>query len=375
MRNAAAAVLLLLAAAVASATPTVASIEPNVGLVYTHTRVIIRGTEFSESDLRCVDYPGLCPAAVVFVVPVNGTLIELAGSVIEVSPTHIELLVPARPHGTVAEVKVRVQRKGEVVVKDGFRWDSTSTSSNPADYKRYLIPVAGPDRPGAGGSIWTTEWTLYSALNFPFTMIWSRCLPNVSPCPGPVVEPGLSRPPIYPRGDGGEGAFVYVPALVAGGTAMSLRVRDLSKNAANHGTEIPVVTDADYTNQGRGVIRLLDIPTDAKYRVTLRIYGPNESAKEVSVSVVNESGSLAEHHAIFLSGSEEAVPETFPLHPAYAQLDPLTPAIRAAGPRVQIQIYAFHDVLISPPPIYPIWAFVTITNNETQQVTTVTPSR
>ena len=373
MRNAAA-VLLLLAAAVASGAPTVTSIEPNVGFVYTTTRVIIHGTEFSESDFDCVETPGLCPSAVVFVFPINGTLVEVPGTVKLVSPTHIEVHVGPQPTGTVADVKVRVVRKGEVVVERGFRWEDSATSPNPADYTRYLIPVTRQNLRGAHGSIWSAEWVIHNAFK-PFAMLWDSCQPVLSPCPVSVVPPGTIRPEFAPRSDGGDGAFVYVPRAVAGSVAMSLRVRDLSMNAQNFGTEIPIVTDADYTRQNRGVIQLLDIPTDPKYRVLLRIYGPNESLKRLNVGVGSETGSVTETIEVELSGSESETPEKFPLHPAYAQLDPITPNIRAAGPRARVSVAAFYDVLISPPPIYPIWAFATITNNETQQVTTVTPSR
>jgi hypothetical protein len=374
MRIAAAAVLLLLAAAVASAAPTVTSIEPNVGFVYTSTRVVIHGTEFSESDFNCVETPGLCPSAVVFVVPINGELVEIPGTVQQVSPTHIELLVAPRPSGTVADVKVRVQRKGEVVVNHGFRWEATALSSNPADYVRYLIPVTGRSLPGAHGSLWSAEWVVHNGFA-PFAMLWDECSPIVAPCPVFVMPEGTVRPAFAPRGDGGDGAFVYIPKAVAGRVAMSLRVRDLSMNAQSFGTEIPIATAADYTSQDRQAIQLIDIPTDPKYRVLLRIYGPNEAVKRVHVNVTDEAGTVSEAIDVELIGSDSETLEKFSLRPAYAQLDPLTPRIRAAGPRARISVAAYFDVLISPPIVYPIWAFATVTNNETQQVTTVTPTR
>jgi hypothetical protein len=374
MRIAAAAVLLLLASAVASAAPTVTSIEPNIGFVYASTRVVIHGTEFSESDFNCVETPGLCPSAVVFVVEVNGTLIELPGSVQQVSPTHIELLVPPRPSGTVADVKVRVQRKGEVVVNRGFRWEEAATSPNPADYVRYLVPVTGQSVRGANGSIWAAEWLVYNA-GTPFAMLWDNCLTILAPCPIFVTPNGTVRPTPFSRNDGTDGLFVHIPKAVASSVAMSLKVRDLSLNAQSFGTEIPIVTSAEYTSESRRVVRLIDIPTDPRYRVLLRIYGPNESLKRVQVVVSDEAGTVSETMDVELAGTETDIRVSFPLHPAYARLDPITPAIRAAGPRARVSVSAFYDLGISPPIVYPLWAFVTVTNNETQQVTTVTPTR
>ena len=49
----------------------------------------------------------------------------------------------------------------------------------------------------------------------------------------------------------------------------------------------------------------------------------------------------------------------------------LTPAVRAAASRVRIEIADPLAIIVSPPPP-PFWALVSITNNETQQVTTIT---
>ena len=72
--------------------------------------------------------------------------------------------------------------------------------------------------------------------------------------------------------------------------------------------------------------------------------------------------------AIELEGIVEIVPSPFPNPPAYAQLDPLTPAVRAAGPRVLVEV-------TSPVEDLPLWAFISLTNNATQQVTAITPHR
>jgi hypothetical protein len=37
--------------------------------------------------------------------------------------------------------------------------------------------------------------------------------------------------------------------------------------------------------------------------------------------------------------------------------------------------YARQFSVVIPPPAIPLWAFISITNNETQQVTTITPKR
>jgi len=369
MRSIAAVAFLLLAALTVSADPTITSIEPSVGLTYGLTTVTIRGTEFSESDFSCEGQnEPFCPSEVFFD--------SARARVVEVTPTSIKLLVHPRPHGDVANVTVKVVRKGEVTRERAFRWDQTATSSDPEHYVRYLIPVASRNLRGANGSVWDTEWRVSSGYFLPFPMIWPYCPPNVSPCPSPVISANTTiEPSLFPRGDGTDGVFVHVPKAVDPFIGMSLRVRDLSLNAGNFGTEIPIVAPEDYSGYLGAPLQLVDIPTDEKYRATLRIYGYDQSPIRVMVNVYAQAtNERIEQYMVDLTGIVTAAPELFPQFPSYAQLDPLTPAVRASGERVRITLYsALWDSLISPQPALPTWGFVTLTNNETQQVTTVTP--
>lgn len=361
--------VLLLATTLASAAPTVTSIQPGVGLVYAQTLVTITGTEFSESDFDCrgANAP-FCPVSVFFG-PFGAT-----GTVLEATPTHIKVLAPPRPAGEVGDVLIRVVRKGDVVVKDGFRWDAGALPSNRADFVRYLVPVTSVAIPGANGSLWASELTVSNSSEKPFAVIWNYCTLPLTPCPGAVIPANWTlQPTVFSRGDGTDGTFIYIPKVMNPNVGMSLRVRDLSKNAQSFGTEIPVVPDAAYG----GPLHLVGIPTDPKYRATLRLYGHNESPITVQVSVFSEdTNQLIERYMVDLQGVVTAAPVEFPEYPSYAQFDPLTPAVRASGQRVRITLYsAIWDSLISPQPTLPVWGFLTVTNNETQQVTTVTPKR
>jgi hypothetical protein len=364
MRTTLAALLLLIASAV-SAAPTVTSIEPNVGFTFKETIVTIQGTDFSEISYDCVEGTNdpFCDAQVFF----GPTGVK--ANVTRVTPTTITARVPPRPHGEQGPILVIIRGRGDAVLASGFRWDQAKTSDNLDDYVRYLIPITTNRVPGANGSLWSTEWVARNSTDTPFAMIWDHCPPNVSPCPDRLMPAQTTtNRAILPRGDGTDGAFLYVPKPMA--PPMSLRVRDLSRNAQSFGTELPIVPDSDY----RSTMELLDIPTDPNYRATLRVYGPGPEPHYVHVSVFSEpGGQLIERYQVELSGMAH-VPEGFALHPAYAQLDPLTPAVRAAGERVRIVVHSeMWWSLVSPPPPWPAYAFLTITNNETQQVTTVTP--
>jgi hypothetical protein len=54
--------------------------------------------------------------------------------------------------------------------------------------------------------------------------------------------------------------------------------------------------------------------------------------------------------------------------PSYAQFSDFPVGVG----EVKVQIQASH-IILSPPVSYSIWAFVSVTNNETQHITTVTP--
>lgn len=357
MRFTACAFLLIFAASL-SASHTVTSVQPNVGLVWGPTAITINGSGFTDS-------------AEVFVGD------SIRAEITAVTPTQIKARVAARAHGEVASVLVRVSGH-DVVLERGFRWDQAATSSNPADYKRYLVPVTGRNLPGANGSLWSTEFTLYNGYHTALAPIWNCCSPDGLPVPSPVILPDQTiQAAINARGDGTDGAFVYLPKEPSSRVGMSLRVRDLSRNAQNFGTEIPLVTEADYYGESNVPMQLVDVPTDPKYRATLRIYGPDEApVTGVRVQVFAQpSGRLIEEYQVDLHGIVTAVFNPFPLHPSYVQLDPLTPAVRASGERVRIALYARRFSSVIPPPAIPLWAFVTITNNETQQVTTITPKR
>jgi hypothetical protein len=170
------------------------------------------------------------------------------------------------------------------------------------------------------------------------------------------------------RQTGVDGAFLYVPKPLAHAPKMSLRVRDTSQNAASLGTDIHVVPAAD----AAGDITLIDVPVASQYRATLRIYAFTQVPMQIGVTIYPEDGvTPIDHLDVQLHGIVNIDFDPFPSHPAYLALDPLTPAVRAAGGRVRIEITNYHQNLSPPPP--PIWAFVSITNNETQQVTAVTP--
>lgn len=241
---------------------------------------------------------------------------------------------------------------------------------NPADYTAALVPLVSNGLPGANGSVWDSELYVFNASHLPLR------LPGFSDSPVLPIDPSIIVDPhetmlldLFAREAGVDGAFLYVPNTMVNTTKLSLRVRDTSQNATSLGDEVPVVR----ADQAAHDLTIFDVPVDPKYRATLRIYGFTPSPMPVRVTIYPERGvPFLRQFDVNLRGIVNAAFDPFPLHPAYSALDPLGDAIRASiVRRVRIEITNFAPV-ITPTPAK-IWAFVSLTNNETNQVTIVTP--
>jgi hypothetical protein len=243
--------------------------------------------------------------------------------------------------------------------------------NNPADYTTTLIPLVTRGLAGAHGSVWDSELYVFNGSHLPLVMPGFSDSPVLPIEPSLIVDPHRTTPlGLYPR-DGADGAFLHVPNTMVSTTKMSLRVRDTSQNATSLGDEVPVVR----ADQAAHELTIFDVPVDPKYRATLRIYGFTPAPMSVGVTVFPEHGVPAlRQFDVDLHGIVNANFDPFPLHPAYAALDPLGDAIRSSiVRRVRIEITNFAGEGTPPLPVAKIWAFVSLTNNETNQVTIVTP--
>jgi hypothetical protein len=248
---------------------------------------------------------------------------------------------------------------------------ATVASAQPdEEYTRLLVPVTANNLHGANGSIWATEWTvhnaglaqLYVSGPFPYLSLSPVIMDN-------EVKVGeTKRLFLADAVSGMDGAFIYLPSVTLEALSMSLRVRDISVHAQSYGTSIPVVPESAF----KSFVRLIDVPTDPAYRATLRIYSAGALPQSVRVTVYAENrAEPVEQYDVFLA-ENASVGLAEPIErPAYVQLNPLSTAVRASGPKIRIEISNLGEIVSPPPP--PIWAFVSISHNETQQVTTVLP--
>jgi len=357
MRFAIFALLLATIAGPVFAVPTIATIDPMEGFTYAPTHVNITGTGFSDGAVE------------VWFGPVRATILESSATHLRVLASPENLGLGAVREGLV-DLTVRVAGHGEAVYRDAFYF-TPRAQAGAEDYTRVLVPLTAVVAPGANGSRWTSELRIFNAsaevLRMPGPETFIVELPVD---PAVILPPRTTGQTYLNRGlPGADGAFLYIPTPLLEAPKFSLRVRDLSKNAASLGTDVPVVLQSE----AKGDLTIIDVPVDPQYRATLRVYGFTDAPMSVGVNVFPASGDdLIQHLDLHLTGIIHIENDPMPPYPAYIAIDPLTPVVRASGnERVRIEITNFNAIVSPPPPN--IWAFVSITNNETQQVTVVTP--
>jgi hypothetical protein len=313
------------------------TITPDRGPVAGGTVVTIRG-EFGE-----------WPYGVIFgSVGVPATRVN-ATTLVATTPAHLPGTVPV----TIFEY--------DIGIPSGLTF--TFEGETEAAFRRLLLPVFTEPIRGAFGSEFRTELRARLANG-------SRAEIHglARQCPTLCVErpdapfvltfdsPSLESPNLAPAGKPGQ--FIFIPRNEEGRVSMNLRGYDTSRSAENFGTEIPIVPEDEFFRGGDPVV-LVGVPSDARFRNTLRIYSIGDLNSPVLVEI--DGPGISIDHVVQLTAGE-----TF-LHPGYAQFSNFP--ISAGTLRVRI-------TPIIPRPIEgggSYWAFISVTNNETQHITTITP--
>lgn len=251
-----------------------------------------------------------------------------------------QLVVRAPPHDP-GPVDVTIEHAGTVRATAAFYYVPSAKALDPAFYEAVLFPVifAGP---GAFGSQWTTEVVLRNENDFPLALLPSSIFGR----PAPRSTTKISGCTIA------AGDLEFVPRQAMPNVHFGVLVRDLSHQAEALGTEIPVIRDRDFFGHP---LELLNVPTDPRFRVSLRAYdiGPG-TGLEMEIRPLE---------------SDEVLVSTFVfpvLGTLISDLVATYPQLAGKGP-VRITL---------SPPIegWPtLWGFVAVTNNATQHVTIISP--
>jgi hypothetical protein len=324
--------------------PTIVSITPDHGPVAGGTEVTIKGHGFTECDVPP------CANDVIFDTPdATATRIIDDETIIAVTPRHL----PG---------KVRVSFRNAVLTVL-FEYTGPASSA----FEQVLVPLLIPPVRGAFGSEFHTD--LRFAARDKAVQLW-----GLSTCRGPITclylqHPAVARPaePIWPHDviyDGAPGRFVFVPSDQFGSLAANLRVYDVTRSELNFGAEIPLVRLDDFRSLpifgGEGRLVLPGIPTDSRFRNTLRIYSFGNGRVNVRVEGEEENDTV-----VPLSGAIDM------FSPAYGEFTDFP--THGGTVRVSISLFNEGGVVTPSDQTFPIWAMVTVTNNETQMSSTITP--
>ena len=241
-------------------------------------------------------------------------------------------------------------------------------AQEPTPSERLLLPILTRPVHGAFGSEFHTDLRIFNDSDDAVVVIGlngTRCTPVCLPSFFPLtLEPHQEMGPEDISLIGTPGQFVFVDQDRVSSLPMNLRVHDVTRGGLNFGTEIPIVRESEFTTNR---IVLAGVPTDARFRNTLRIY--SDSAVDVLVTV----GDLAPVRVKLVGGFTgfpfpgPGLPDIF--RPAYASFS----SFPTGTAPVRVTVEADPDFVSLIPIEIPLWAFITVTNNDTQAITTITP--
>ncbi|HEX7421810.1 MAG TPA: IPT/TIG domain-containing protein, partial [Thermoanaerobaculia bacterium] len=227
--------------------------------------------------------------------------------------------------------------------------------TDPAFFEPVLFPVIITG-PGAFGSNWTTEVTMRNENDYPLpvTSVFDQgCFP---PCD---ARPTAHSTAIVRSANAPNGLLLNIPRQSSPKLFFGTLIRDLSRQSEALGTEIPVVREDDFFDRP---FTLLNVPTDSRYRVAMRLY--------------RIDGGVTLHYRIRPLSTDETLVDAFAFLAPESQGSTLTfafigdllttyPQLAGKGPlRIDID---------GTPAQRASWAFVSVTNNTTQNVTVISP--
>lgn len=242
-------------------------------------------------------------------------------------------------------------------------------------YTRFLIPVFSPDIAGAYGSVWHAEtWLRYSGSTAALIVPRPYCFGILCTTDG-QLEPNFPSVPLQQLALTWPAILVYVESSHADEVTWESRIRDITRAADSAGSEVPVVREDRMTN---GPLYLLNVPIDAKFRIALRLYAlPESTSSEMEVRYYRQpspNGPRFDDQLRLLRtdivtlATHDSFGE-FNFYPAYAALGGIESFPETAKEAtIWIEIVPHGSNTRA-------WALLSITNNETQQVTIISPNR
>ncbi|MDQ6800139.1 MAG: IPT/TIG domain-containing protein [Acidobacteriota bacterium] len=282
------------------------------------------------------------------------------------------LIVTTPPHPP-GVVTVTVQTPSETITAPAaFRFREQSATPDPEVFERILLPIVYNGF-GFGGTWWRTDLAILnsnpvvvaSSDAFRVLFYFQGCV--FEACPGRLA-PGESADAFNVLTRSDAGSLLMPHRDLAPGLRFGYRAWEMFQAAEGRssGTELPIVREKDFRTRR---LDLVQIPLDHHSRVALRIYGPDSEVIPVTVSVFkfdNPKTPVARKDLVLQAPQCATDPcdATVPSFAAISNLEQEFPAL-ASLDRVRVEVDSASG--------FRFWALATITNNNTQQITLVTP--
>lgn len=332
--------------------PAITKVLPALSVSSGGAEVEIVGVDLL-TDVQCI-LP--CPTTVSF----GNVTVPLKAE----SDTRLLVIAPAHPPGIVNLV---VNMAGKVVEPIPF----TFTADEDDAYSVGLVPVhVDGVLHGAFGAQWKTDlWMRNNGLTDVEIAPW--------PCGGvctadfphkTALPPGRSLrnlPPLDSAADGNPSRLVYIPRDAAHNVSFSLRFADVSRASLDGGVELPVIREQELLGD---TAQLFNVPMGRSFRVMLRLYELSYASSRFLVKVYpqSESDEASVHQMELTANGAQSV--LFRPKAGYAQFD-ITSLL--GEPKAWPETARIEVTPLTPGSHF--WAFASITNNDTQIVTLVSP--
>ena len=349
--------LFFLLSLTAFAAPVVSTISPTTGPASGGTEVTITGANLLPTVLCIVP----CPATVTFGSVTVTVKSEANDKLVVITPSH--------PHGTV-DVIVSVAGEDPIKLPNAFTFDGGAE----AQYEQVLLPVyLDGTLNGANGTQWRTDLWLRNnggenAALAPWTCPEGQVCPPVHPLTF-MLLPGLSLhnlPAFFQPPTGNPARLLYVNRSSASNVSFGLRFADVSRASLNGGTDLPVIRETELLTRPA---QLFNVPLEqTAFRVLLRVYDVAYTTSKFRVTLYPQStGNDVPIHSAEVTATTHQTGD-FRTEPAYAQFD-VTDLLRLE--RTWPEAVRIEVTPLTPGSRY--WTFASVTNNDTQLVTLVTP--
>jgi hypothetical protein len=315
-------------------------------------RILIRA-----EGIACPPNASPCPNTTS--VRINGVAVGVEA----ISANEIIVTPPFLNAGATVDVEIVAQAGWTATIHNAIRVADPGGEVDPSLFERVLIPVIH-NGPGAFGSQWRTDvWlrnesdSIIPIMHTPAQAI--GCVPpncNVPLNPRESKQLGVQSAP--------SGYFLHVARGSVDDLSVNAVFRDITQQERSLGEEMPVVRESEFIT---GKQSLLNIPSDFRFRTRLRVYGfrPEPGLTlTLPFAIYHLTGNdpLAQG-AILLAPPADGIGPAFgELH----DIDALFPQISGLGPfRIELGPLETADNRY--------WALASVTNNETQHVTLITP--